>query len=193
MARMKGTLKNTASFERWRSWTGGKHGQSRPAPDLPQGQDPRFQHDWLKTFASPGYSHYDWVDHSGRVHRISSAMILTYISIIPALGGVTLEFHGIWVEALGSSHPFWLSYTGDWYWGFSYQVLGLQRQSKVLHCIEINYLSQCWGCTLSNYGCRQFGYFGKVYHLSHIQSILMEMHTEIALKRTPHILVLLLQ
>ena len=47
------------------SWTRGI------APEISQGQTPRFPpHGWLK---APRYSHYDWVDHSRRVHLKSSA------------------------------------------------------------------------------------------------------------------------
>jgi hypothetical protein len=31
---------------------------------LLQGQALRFPHPWLKTFGSPKYAHYDWVDHT---------------------------------------------------------------------------------------------------------------------------------
>ena len=138
---MRGTLKNTVSCQRWRPLNRRQAWTKPTCTWSPLRQDLRFPHDWLKTSDLPGYSHYDWVDHSGRVHQISSATKVTYISIIPALGGSTLEFHGIWVEALGSSHPFWLSYTADWYWAFPFEFYAYNVTQKVLPCIEISILA----------------------------------------------------
>jgi hypothetical protein len=36
---------------------------------LPHEQIYRFPHDWLEMLSSLGYSYYNWVDGSGRVHQ----------------------------------------------------------------------------------------------------------------------------
>ena len=45
----------------------------------------------------------------GKMLHKPSALKVTYLSATPALSGLTLESHGIWVNALDSNHP-WSSY-----------------------------------------------------------------------------------
>ena len=46
------------------------NGRGQTGPHLsPQGQAPRFPHDWLKLSGARTWPCYDWMDHSGRMHQ----------------------------------------------------------------------------------------------------------------------------
>jgi hypothetical protein len=61
----------------------GEHLEQALGTYLPQGQVPRFPHEYL---VHPDTPHYDWVDWK------SSARKVTHPSAIPALGRLTSEF-----------------------------------------------------------------------------------------------------
>ena len=78
ITRINGTLKNI--FSSFKDEHLKRAQTSRPAPYLPKGQAPRFAMvGWIKTW-SPRYPHFDKMDHSGRVHQISSARKVTHPS-----------------------------------------------------------------------------------------------------------------
>ena len=89
ITRIRGTSKTHASFSKVNTL----NAKDKPAWKwFPQEQAPRFPHGWLKISGLPKYSHYNWVNHSGRLHRKSSARKVTYPSTSPALSGFTSEF-----------------------------------------------------------------------------------------------------
>lgn len=65
------------------NWTPRKGMCKTNSAYLSQGQAPEFPHGWLNLFASPKYSHYDSVSHSGRMHWTSIARKVTYHNTIP--------------------------------------------------------------------------------------------------------------
>ena len=67
----------------------------------PQGQAPRFPHDWFKNSVHPDTPHMAGWTISGRVHRKSSARQFTHLSTIQAYTAQLQSSHGIQIEALG--------------------------------------------------------------------------------------------
>ena len=85
---IRGAPSTIASFWRWTPWT---CIYKLPNTYLPQGQAPRFPHDWLKISNLPKYPYFDWVHHKWEGAPETSARKVTHPNTISTLGGLTLE------------------------------------------------------------------------------------------------------